>query len=154
MMKVLITDGHYPAIATHDPAMIDLARRWAAERGVGSDRFEFQMLYGIRRDLQAMLVEAGLSRPRLCAVRPRLVSLLHAPAGRTSGERRLRAPGSLRGGWVTGWQALWRGLHRSTSRSESAVRRLTLLASRFAPLFRQTVIGQDLACAASSRHVS
>ena len=59
MLKVLITDGNYPAIATHDPAMIDLARRWAAERGVGSDRFEFQMLYGIRRDLQAMLVAAG-----------------------------------------------------------------------------------------------
>jgi proline dehydrogenase len=48
---------HYPAIATHDPAMIDLARRWSAERGVGSDRFEFQMLYGIRRD--SMLVKEG-----------------------------------------------------------------------------------------------
>jgi proline dehydrogenase len=59
MMKVLITDGHYPAIATHDPAMIDLARRWASEQGVASDRFEFQMLYGIRRDLQMMLVDAG-----------------------------------------------------------------------------------------------
>jgi proline dehydrogenase len=59
MMKVLITDAHYPAIATHDPAMIDLARQWAAEHGVASDRFEFQMLYGIRRDLQAMLVDAG-----------------------------------------------------------------------------------------------
>jgi proline dehydrogenase len=59
MMKVLITDGHYPAIATHDPAMIDLAQRWASEHGVASDRFEFQMLYGIRRDLQKMLVNAG-----------------------------------------------------------------------------------------------
>jgi proline dehydrogenase len=59
MMKVLITDGHYPAIATHDPAMIDLARRWASEHGVASDRFEFQMLYGIRRDLQKMLVNSG-----------------------------------------------------------------------------------------------
>jgi proline dehydrogenase len=59
MMKVLITDGHYPAIATHDPAMIDLARQWAVEHGVASDRFEFQMLYGVRRDLQAMLVGAG-----------------------------------------------------------------------------------------------
>src|SRR2546422_2117652 len=55
MLKVLITDGHYPAIATHDPAMIALARRWAAERNVASDRFEFQMLYGIRRDLQNQL---------------------------------------------------------------------------------------------------
>ena len=59
MMQVLITDGHYPAIATHDPAMIELARRWASEHGVAPDRFEFQMLYGIRRDLQAMLVESG-----------------------------------------------------------------------------------------------
>jgi proline dehydrogenase len=59
MMKVLITDGHYPAIATHDSAMIDLARRWASEHGVAFDRFEFQMLYGIRRDLQVMLVESG-----------------------------------------------------------------------------------------------
>ena len=59
MMKVLITDGHYPAIATHDPAMIDLAQRWASEHGVASDRFEFQMLYGIRRDLQKMLVNSG-----------------------------------------------------------------------------------------------
>jgi len=59
MMQVLITDGHYPAIATHDPGMIDLARRWASEHGVTPARFEFQMLYGIRRDLQAMLVESG-----------------------------------------------------------------------------------------------
>ena len=59
MMKTLITDGHYPAIATHDPAMIDLARRWASEHSVASDRFEFQMLYGIRRDLQVMLVRSG-----------------------------------------------------------------------------------------------
>jgi proline dehydrogenase len=59
MMKTLITDGHYPAIATHDPRMIDIARTWARDRGVASDRFEFQMLYGVRRDLQSMLVKAG-----------------------------------------------------------------------------------------------
>ena len=59
MLKVLLTDGTYPAIATHDTAMIDLARRWAAEHGVAADRFEFQMLYGIRRDLQATLVAEG-----------------------------------------------------------------------------------------------
>jgi len=56
MMKVLLVEGRYPAIATHDPAMIDLAKTWAAEHGVGSDRFEFQMLYGIRRDLQTGLM--------------------------------------------------------------------------------------------------
>ena len=59
MLKVLISDGHYPAIATHDPSMIALARAWAAERGVAPDRFEFQLLYGIRRDLQAQLVNDG-----------------------------------------------------------------------------------------------
>ena len=59
MMKKLITDGHYPAIATHDPKMIDAARAWAREHGVAADRFEFQMLYGVRRDLQTMLVKAG-----------------------------------------------------------------------------------------------
>jgi len=59
MMKMLITDGHDAAIATHDPAMIDLARQWARQHDVAADRFEFQMLYGVRRDLQAMLVAAG-----------------------------------------------------------------------------------------------
>ena len=59
MMRTLITDGNYPALATHDPQMIELAREWAREHGVASDRFEFQMLFGIRRDLQAMLVKAG-----------------------------------------------------------------------------------------------
>ena len=59
-MKTLLADGHYPAIATHDPAMIDAgARGRAPSTDVGADRFEFQMLYGIRRDLQATLVKAG-----------------------------------------------------------------------------------------------
>jgi proline dehydrogenase len=59
MLKSLLSEGNYPAIATHDPAMIDLARRWAREQGIAPDRFEFQMLYGIRRDLQTMLVKEG-----------------------------------------------------------------------------------------------
>jgi proline dehydrogenase len=59
MMKTLLIRGNYPAIATHDPVMIDLARTWAAEHQVAADRFEFQMLYGIRRDLQAMLTGSG-----------------------------------------------------------------------------------------------
>jgi len=59
MMKVLITDGNYPAIATHDPVMIEQTRQWASANNVAPDRFEFQMLYGIRRDLQAMLVASG-----------------------------------------------------------------------------------------------
>lgn len=59
MMQQLLLHGNYPAIATHDPAMIDLAKRFAREHGIGAERFEFQMLYGIRRDLQARLVEEG-----------------------------------------------------------------------------------------------
>jgi len=59
MMTTLLTAGHYPAIATHDPAMIALARQVAAEHRIAADQFEFQMLYGIRRDLQTTLVKAG-----------------------------------------------------------------------------------------------
>src|SRR3954468_3217810 len=59
MVKTLIVSGHNPAIATHDPAMIELARAVAREHGIPADRFEFQMLYGVRRDLQTMLVTAG-----------------------------------------------------------------------------------------------
>jgi proline dehydrogenase len=59
IMQVLLTSGVYPAIATHDPAMIDATRAFAAKRQVGQDAFEFQMLYGIRRDLQASLRDQG-----------------------------------------------------------------------------------------------
>jgi proline dehydrogenase len=59
MMNALMTNGHYPAIATHDPAMIELARSFAREHQIAPDRFEFQMLYGIRRDLQTTLVKEG-----------------------------------------------------------------------------------------------
>jgi proline dehydrogenase len=59
MMKVLLATGHHPAIATHDPAMLALARQFARDNAVGPDRFEFQMLYGIRRDLQSLLVQEG-----------------------------------------------------------------------------------------------
>lgn len=58
-MRMLLDHGTYPAIATHDPAIIDATRAYAAERGFAPNRFEFQMLYGIRRDLQASLVKAG-----------------------------------------------------------------------------------------------
>jgi proline dehydrogenase len=59
MVKTLLLEGHHPAIATHDPQMLALTRRLAQEHGVPPDRFEFQMLYGIRRDLQAALVKDG-----------------------------------------------------------------------------------------------
>ena len=59
MLKTLMTAGHDPAIATHDPRMIDLVRQVAREHRIALDRFEFQMLFGVRRDLQAMLVKGG-----------------------------------------------------------------------------------------------
>ena len=59
LARQLLDAGTYPAIATHDPGVIDQVRSYAAASGVTNDRFEFQMLYGIRRDLQASLVESG-----------------------------------------------------------------------------------------------
>ncbi|RPJ83359.1 MAG: proline dehydrogenase [Acidobacteria bacterium] len=59
MAESLLSNGTYPALATHDPALIEDARRYAASQGIGPDRFEFQMLYGVRRDLQASLVADG-----------------------------------------------------------------------------------------------
>jgi proline dehydrogenase len=59
LMQMLLGEGVYPAIATHDVKMIDATRQYAAAHGIGQDRFEFQMLYGIRRDLQRQLVTQG-----------------------------------------------------------------------------------------------
>jgi len=59
LAKQLLTNGEYPAIATHDERIIETVERFVAERGVGRDGFEFQMLYGIRRDLQRRLVKEG-----------------------------------------------------------------------------------------------
>jgi len=59
LAKTLLDRNPYPAIATHDPAMIDAVKAHAEARGIGRDRFEFQMLYGIRRDLQTSLLAAG-----------------------------------------------------------------------------------------------
>ena len=58
-LKLLLTDGHYPGIATHDEAIVDQAKRFARENDIGADKFEFQMLYGVRRDLQDKLVKEG-----------------------------------------------------------------------------------------------
>jgi proline dehydrogenase len=59
LAAALLSRGTYPAIATHDPAMITFTRQHATTHGITPDRFEFQMLYGIRRDLQAALLAAG-----------------------------------------------------------------------------------------------
>jgi proline dehydrogenase len=59
LTKILLDSGIYHAIATHDEKMIDAARRHAEEKGIARDHFEFQMLHGIRRDLQAQLAKEG-----------------------------------------------------------------------------------------------
>ena len=59
LTRCLLEADAYPGVATHDPEMITRVTAAARELGVGHDRFEFQMLYGIRRDLQRRLVEAG-----------------------------------------------------------------------------------------------
>jgi proline dehydrogenase len=59
LARRLLTEGHFPAIATHDEAIIGELERFAAENGIGRDRYEFQMLYGIRRDLQTRLAAEG-----------------------------------------------------------------------------------------------
>ena len=59
LMKILLPSGFYHGIATHDPRMIGETIRWAAARQISKDDFEFQMLYGVRTDLQRMLVKDG-----------------------------------------------------------------------------------------------
>lgn len=58
-MHELMLKGNYPGIATHDEAIIKEAKRFAKEKKLASDRYEFQMLYGVRRDLQDKLVREG-----------------------------------------------------------------------------------------------
>ena len=59
LMQILLSSGFYHAIATHDPHMIAETIRYAAANGISKDDFEFQMLYGIRTDLQRRLVKDG-----------------------------------------------------------------------------------------------
>ena len=58
-MHELMLKGNYPGIATHDEAIIKEAKRFAKENQIATSRFEFQMLYGVRRDLQDQLVREG-----------------------------------------------------------------------------------------------
>ncbi len=59
LMKVLLDRGAYPAIATHDEKMIQATKAYAQSKNAPRDGFEFQMLYGIRRDLQRKLIAEG-----------------------------------------------------------------------------------------------
>ncbi len=59
VMKLLLSSGTYHGIATHDPKMIAATIKYAREAGISKDAFEFQMLFGIRRDLQLRLARDG-----------------------------------------------------------------------------------------------
>lgn len=58
-MHRLMEHGNYPGIATHDEVIIAEAKRYSKEKGIAPERFEFQMLYGVRRDLQEQIVKEG-----------------------------------------------------------------------------------------------
>src|SRR4029079_10855827 len=59
VMQLLLGSGTYHGIATHDPKMIDATIDFVKREGIGKEKFEFQMLYGIRRDLQRQLARDG-----------------------------------------------------------------------------------------------
>jgi proline dehydrogenase len=59
LSRMLLASPVYHALATHDEAMVAAARTFASQHGIDPSRFEFQMLYGVRRDLQRRLVREG-----------------------------------------------------------------------------------------------
>ena len=59
LMRMLLSSGTYHSIATHDPRMIEQTCRYARQLALSQNNFEFQMLYGVRRDLQTRLVREG-----------------------------------------------------------------------------------------------
>ena len=61
VMQLLLSSGTYHGIATHDPKMVDATIEFATREGIGKEKFEFQMLYGIRRNLQHQLARDGFN---------------------------------------------------------------------------------------------
>ncbi len=59
LCKKALENGLYTAIASHDPYILEEMKRWTAQQGIGRDRFEFQLLYGVRRDEQKKLAAEG-----------------------------------------------------------------------------------------------
>jgi proline dehydrogenase len=124
-LQTLLARGTYPAIATHDEAMIDATRRYAFEQGISKQSFEFQMLYGIRRDLQVRLREEGYNvrvyvpfggswypyLMRRMAERPANFLFVAGNVLKESPVSRIAKPGALGAGVVAGTLATlaWRG---------------------------------------------
>jgi proline dehydrogenase len=59
LAEMLLRDGNYPAFATHDMRIIDAIRAYARANGIGNERFEFQLLYGVHPELQRRLHDEG-----------------------------------------------------------------------------------------------
>jgi proline dehydrogenase len=59
LAEALLSRGNYPGLATHDERLIEAIRTYATQQGIGKDRFEFQLLYGVRPDLQRALARDG-----------------------------------------------------------------------------------------------
>jgi proline dehydrogenase len=123
-MERLLDAGNYPAIATHDEAIIDAARRYVWEKGISKESFEFQMLYGVRRDLQARLREEGYNvrvyvpfgdswypyLMRRLAERPANMLFMAGSIAKESGVSGLARPLAIGGGILAGTLAAlaWR----------------------------------------------
>jgi proline dehydrogenase len=89
LMKILLTSSIYHGIATHDPAMIDATRKFASQNNIQKDQFEFQMLYGVRRDLQEKLLQDGYRvRIYVCRARPHRRARTSARRGHRRAEWR------------------------------------------------------------------
>ncbi len=58
-MKMLLSNARYPGIATHDDLLIQATKDYAADNEIGADKYEFQMLYGIRQETQQSIVSEG-----------------------------------------------------------------------------------------------
>jgi proline dehydrogenase len=111
-MRRLLERGNYAGIATHDEALIDATTTFARDRQIAPERFEFQMLYGVRRDLQEKLVESGWRvrvyvpfgsqwypyLMRRLAERPANVAFITGNIVREAIGRRRRAPARLPAG--------------------------------------------------------
>jgi len=61
LMERLLREGNYPGLATHDQRILEHAREFVTREGIPAHRFEFQMLYGVRRDLQERLRKEGFN---------------------------------------------------------------------------------------------
>ena len=90
-MQYLLREGTFPALATHDADIIDAAKAFVAREGIAKDRFEFQMLYGVRRDLQATLAKEGYGMRVYVPFGRQWFPVFHATFGRTPRQRRVRS---------------------------------------------------------------